>query len=722
MPPHPLPDETPRPFGGALRLPGDTDSLQPTAAGPLAARGGLGLMAGQRPLPEYVLVRVLGRGGFGEGEAGRIELRSLELMRSIRHANLLPMFGAWQQEGRLIIAMELADGNLLDRLRHAQNEGQPGIPADELLQYLRDAARGLDFLNQCRDPLGASDAVGIQHKDVKPQNLLLVGGAVKVADFDLVRVLEHTIDNATGSLTPAYAAPEFFHDRVTRWSDQYCLAVTYCQLRGGRLPFQGNHAQIMYKVLTEPPDLGMLPPAERPAVGRALSKNARERWPSCREFVEALAATPSKPAPVVVEPLPPERTPPAPSLPPFLSPELHAVAPPPVVKEEVKPPPARKAEAEPAPPPKPREAPRPPRARRPAPRHRLPSWLALLGVGAAAFAGTGVVLLLTRLPDRPQPKKATEAVKVAPGPRGDRPREESTRPPATDNGKDKKEKAVPPGPVPEPPPLSAQGPPELPPGPQPVERFTSSIGMQLVWVRPGTFLMGSPNGKRPPGVPAEEKRDEDETPHPVTLTRGFYMSAHLVTQYQWEQVMGSNPSAVPGPTDAEKKQRPVDGVSWDDCRRFCAELSRREGWTYRLPSEAQWEYACRAGTSTAFWWGSSITTEQANYDGRMAFGPAGRAGVFRNKPTPVAAFPANPWGLYDMHGNLWQWCEDLYRPYSGHPAVDPLITEGQSRQPRVLRGGCWRNGPSFCRSAARSSGMPDSQDRYRGCRVIVCPD
>src|SRR5205807_3850059 len=135
----------------------------------------------------------------------------------------------------LILALELGEGTLMDRLKEVQAAGLPGIPPAELLDHMRDAARGLDYLN----------GRGIQHRDVKPHNFLLVGGGVKVADFGLAKLLEHTLTSNTGSLTPAYAAPEFFKGQTSTLSDQYSLAVSYCELRGGRLPFNGNAMQLM---------------------------------------------------------------------------------------------------------------------------------------------------------------------------------------------------------------------------------------------------------------------------------------------------------------------------------------------------------------------------------------------------------------------------------------------------------------------------------------------
>lgn len=267
------------------------------------------LRAGYEPLPGYVLIERLGRGGFGEvwkangpggfqvalkfvqidASAGPSELRALEVIKNIRHPHLLGTFGSWQVDGRLIIAMELADRTLLDRFREAVGQGFPGIPAPEIYEHFKDAAKALDFLNEPRHPSGEGGPRGIQHRDIKPQNLLLLGGSVKVADFGLARVLETTTTGHTGSMTPSYAAPEFFDLKTTSQSDQYSLAVTYCHLRGGRLPFEGNASAVMAGHLMREPDLSMLPEEERPAVARALAKSPKDRWPSCRAFIEAVA-------------------------------------------------------------------------------------------------------------------------------------------------------------------------------------------------------------------------------------------------------------------------------------------------------------------------------------------------------------------------------------------------------------------------------------------------
>jgi serine/threonine protein kinase len=259
------------------------------------------LQAGYEPVEGYRLVRLLGKGGFGEvweatapggfrvafkfvplaGPAGEAELRALAVIRAVRHPNLLTVFGTWEGGGRLIIGMELADRTLHDRFQEAAAQSLAGIPRRELLRYVHEAARVLDYLNKPRHFLGGTKPVGIQHGDVKPQNILLVGEGVKVGDFGLVRLLERARAPHDGGLTPGYAAPEVLAGQVSRWSDQYALAVTYCQLRGGRLPFAGRPSG-------QPPDLARVPEEERPALVRALAAEPRQRWPNCRAFIRAL--------------------------------------------------------------------------------------------------------------------------------------------------------------------------------------------------------------------------------------------------------------------------------------------------------------------------------------------------------------------------------------------------------------------------------------------------
>jgi serine/threonine protein kinase/Tfp pilus assembly protein PilF len=268
---------------------------------------------GSEPVPGFRLLQRIGRGGIGEvwkaegpggfpvafkfirlsEDGGAAELRALEISRTIRHPNLLGSFGAWVVGDLLVIGMELADRALWDRFREAIAEGHAGIPREELLGYLAGAARGIDYLNESRHSIDGKESVGVQHRDIKPQNILLFGGGVKVADFGQARLLNLGVSTRTGieSWTFAYAAPELFRNQAAQQSDQYSLAVTYCQLRAGRVPFSGSAEEVMAGHLLSPPELSMLPKEERPVVERALAKTPADRWPSCSAFVEAVCST-----------------------------------------------------------------------------------------------------------------------------------------------------------------------------------------------------------------------------------------------------------------------------------------------------------------------------------------------------------------------------------------------------------------------------------------------
>ena len=240
----------------------------------------------------------------------------------------------------------------------------------------------------------------------------------------------------------------------------------------------------------------------------------------------------------------------------------------------------------------------------------------------------------------------------------------------------------------------------------PPKDFTNSLGMKFVWIPPGNFMMGSPKEEKLP--------NDNQTQHKVTLTKGFYMGVYTVTQEQWKEIMGKNPSFFKG-----EKNLPVEQVSWDDCQDFIKKLREKDKKAYRLPTEAEWEYSCRAGTKTPFHFGETISTEQANYNGDFTYGN-GKKGVYRKKTTPVGSFPANAWGLHDMHGNVWQWCQDWYGDYPQKDVVDP--TGPEKGQYRVLRGGSWHFSPEYCRSAIRVRDEPGNRSNNYGLRVCFCLD
>jgi len=231
--------------------------------------------------------------------------------------------------------------------------------------------------------------------------------------------------------------------------------------------------------------------------------------------------------------------------------------------------------------------------------------------------------------------------------------------------------------------------------------FTNSIGMKFVLLPPGSFTMGSAN--------TEKGRGDDEIPRKITFAKGLYIGVHTVTQEQWQAIMGNNPSHFKG-----EKTLPVDQVSWLDCVEFCKKLHAKDKKPYRLPTEAEWEFACRAGTSTPYHFGSTIVSDQANYNGNFIYGD-GKLGVYREKTTPVGSFPANVWGLHDMHGNVWQWCNDWHGGYTRNDLTDPQGP--MTGKNRVQRGGSWGSHPIFCRSANRNFSDPEQRTEYVGFRV-----
>ena len=241
----------------------------------------------------------------------------------------------------------------------------------------------------------------------------------------------------------------------------------------------------------------------------------------------------------------------------------------------------------------------------------------------------------------------------------------------------------------------------------PKGEFTNSIGIEFASIPAGKFLMGSPE--------TEKGRDPSETQHEVTLTQGFRMGVHEVTQAQYEQVMGKNPSHFKGAT------LPVETVSYDDALAFCQKLSdlpaeKAAGRKYRLPTEAEWEYCCRAGTSTPYHFGQELNGTQANCNGNFPYGTTEKGPNLR-KTSPVGSYPPNAWGLYDMHGNVWEWCQDRYDSYPKQSVTDPRGPEVGSDC--VLRGGCWISVAAICRSAYRSGYDPSIRDFRNGFRLAL---
>ncbi len=235
-----------------------------------------------------------------------------------------------------------------------------------------------------------------------------------------------------------------------------------------------------------------------------------------------------------------------------------------------------------------------------------------------------------------------------------------------------------------------------------VEELGNGVKLEMVYVPDGEFMMGSD------AYPADEK------PRHRVNVPPFLMSKYPVTQAQYQSIIGSNPSRFKGP------QRPVEWVSWHDAQAFCQKLANKTNKAYRLPSEAEWEYACRAGTKTPFYFGETISPDVVNCNGNYPYGKAPK-GVYRESTTDVGIFPANSFGLYDLHGNVWEWCLD-----TGHENYQAAPTDGsawidKNNDSRMLRGGDWLNYAQHCRSASRLMFTPDGRDDTFGFRLVLSP-
>ena len=254
------------------------------------------------------------------------------------------------------------------------------------------------------------------------------------------------------------------------------------------------------------------------------------------------------------------------------------------------------------------------------------------------------------------------------------------------------------------------------------KEVVNSLDMKFALIPKGQFIMGSPR--------TEKQRGDDEDEHEVALTQPYYMGIHEVTQAQYERIMGVNPSCFT-PTGAgkakvrgkETTQSPVEMVTWHQAVEFCKKLGaaaaeKKAGHTYRLPTEAEWEYACRAGTKTPLHYGEVVDSYSANFNGLSPYGH-GRGGPFLRTTARVGDYPANAFGLFDMHGNVMEWCSDWYAAdyYQKSPKQDPMGPASGTE--KVTRGGAWSNSGKACRSAVRTKMAPDDSHYGLGFRVVL---
>ena len=254
----------------------------------------------------------------------------------------------------------------------------------------------------------------------------------------------------------------------------------------------------------------------------------------------------------------------------------------------------------------------------------------------------------------------------------------------------------------------------------------NSIEMKLVRIPAGTFLMGSPR--------QEADRDRTEVRHEGTISKPFFIGVYEVTQAEFTAVMKDNPDVKNRPVFNQNNggslAHPMENVEWESAVSFCKRLSARPaekeaGRSYRLPNEAEWEYACRAGTSTPYHYTDSLSSTQANFNGKFPYGDV-EQGPYLRKTAKVGSYKPNAFGLFDMHGNVAEWCADYYDPeyFDNSPGTDPLgpplgvVPTSFGDFFRVVRGGCWLDDARACRSAFRYRAMPATQYRLIGFRVV----
>jgi sulfatase modifying factor 1 len=244
------------------------------------------------------------------------------------------------------------------------------------------------------------------------------------------------------------------------------------------------------------------------------------------------------------------------------------------------------------------------------------------------------------------------------------------------------------------------------------EKFTNSQGMDFVLIPPGSFMMGSPMD--------EFQRKNNEKPHHVTITKGFYLQTTEITQEQWKNIMGENPSKF-----NRCPKCPVEFISWFDTQVFIQKLNQLEHTTkYRLPTEAEWEYACRAGSETAYSWGNDIDCSKASYSNNTlksdkCVSYAKERGIKSDQPAPVKSYAPNAFGLYDMNGNVWEWCQDWYAPYNGGKEMNPTGPElGSDKVDKVRRGGSWYGVGQSCRCGNRNFSHFANRYQTTGFRLV----
>jgi formylglycine-generating enzyme required for sulfatase activity len=686
-----------------------------------------GLAAGRRVFGRYVLETEVGRGGMGvvwrarddeleravalkflpEVVAGDVEAvrdlkRETRRCLELTHPYIVRVYDFVAEAAAAAIAMELVDGQSLARRKAAARNGC--LEVGELAPLAAQICTAMDYAHRLAK---------VVHRDLKPANILVTRDNVaKITDFGIARSLSDTHTRLTGragqtSGTLAYMSPQqLLGGDPSPADDIYALGATLYELLVGKPPFvtgdlPSQIREVAPKRLNER-RVGMglpaLPAAWEETILACLAKEPEQRPRSVSEIAERLQL--ARPEPAVAVDLPragtPAKVPAGPAAGAGVR-ELPATA---QRRSLVRyPSPSEVArEAEPAPAPERKKWQY--EAGDGRKKNSWLDWVMLLAGLAAIGAYIGGYTPIRRFwVDEPADNSGAAASQAPPaGPAAAN--APVALPPVLVTAQKGAASTAPPATAPEstPAPLVTQAPER--PFVAGQNANVPGLNLALVWIKAGSFAMGSPEGE--PG------RDSAEGPQTrVNLNRPFWLGQTEVTQAQWTAVMGSNPSSFKG------ADRPVEQVSWDDVTEFCRKLTVREqaagrlpsGYVYTLPTEAQWEYACRAGTTGAY---------AGNPDDLAWY-----VDDSRRKTHPVGQKQPNSWGLYDMMGNVWEWCRDSYSGYPGGSVEDRVGPASDSN--RVVRGGSWNLDASYCRSARRGRYGPGNRFSYVGFRLALEP-
>jgi formylglycine-generating enzyme required for sulfatase activity/tRNA A-37 threonylcarbamoyl transferase component Bud32 len=597
-------------------------------------------------------------------------------LKGFAHPHIVEVYELIQVDGLLGMVMEYIDGQEL--AEYVEDKGK--LTESQALKYIEQVGEALIYIHE----------KGFLHRDIKPHNIMLRAGSQQAVliDFGLARgYIDGKTLSMTNSHTPAYAPIEQYdrHGHFGAHTDIYALAATLYHLITGEppiFPAKGrleaqNKGQSIDRFLWDKIPEGI---TERTKQGiiQGMAVLPKDRPQTMVDLFQILGLGVQ---PVIIAPPPPPVIPVVKpsatgSIVPVKVPQKRPVTPPPTPKQEVRATPRYTPAETPAP------SKTPPS--HPATRRNFIKWLGFGGVGAVSVLAFSQISKKSpdapTLPSASSPSVAGSAVKLT--------EIQFTSVKLND-------KAV----------IIAK-----PPGTAQIytEALDNSVGLNIVKIPGGKFMMGSPK--------SEKNRQDRESPqHEVTVAE-FYLGQTLVTQAQYQAIMGNNPSEFKG-----NDKLPVENVTWLDAVAFCEKLSQKTNRTYRLPSEAEWEYACRAGTNTPYGFGETINLSVANY-GVDFFGGEVAGEEYRKKTTPVGSFPPNLFGLYDMHGNLEEWClDELTNNYNGAPTDGSArgdIVSRADHTSRLKRGGSWKLGAQDCRSAYRGDYIASVRFDYVGFRVV----